>query len=103
MLFIFILITGRIKGVVSFLKKDIHSLCYIHCVAHKEHLNSLNIIIKTINTIKRNSILDRIFNSYVQIMAKTIQEYYYIQKLDGYLKANVLLDSMNCTIIYLNT
>ena len=71
MLFIFILITGRIKGVVSFLKKDIPSLFYIHCVAHREHLlakhissdlfNSLNIIIKTSNTIKRNSLHDRIF------------------------------------------
>ena len=38
MLFIFILITGRIKGVVFFLKKDIPSLCYIHCIAHREHL-----------------------------------------------------------------
>ena len=71
LLFIYILITEKIKGVVSFLKKDIPSLFYIHCVAHREHIiathlssdlfNSLNIIIKTINTIKRNSLHDRIF------------------------------------------
>ena len=43
MLFIFILITGRIKSIVAFLKKDIPSLFYIQCVTNREHLIAIHL------------------------------------------------------------
>ena len=63
---------------------DIPSLFYIHYVAHREYLiakhlssdlfNSLNIIIKTINTIKRNRLHYRIFQQLCKDNGDTIQE-----------------------------
>ena len=64
---------GRINGVSALLKKEILTLFTMHCVIHREHLivknvdsnlfDSLDIIIKFINKIKRNSLHKRIFNS----------------------------------------
>ena len=68
-----VLLIGRINGVAALLKKEIPTLFTMHCVIHREHLiatnldsnlfDSLDISIKCINKIKRNSLHERIFKS----------------------------------------
>ncbi len=63
---------GRYRGFTSLLKREIsHPILTVHCVTHREHLvakningrlnDALQLVIKTVNKLKSNSLSDRIF------------------------------------------
>ena len=90
---------GKYSGVVSCLKKDNPSLFSIHCIVHRQHLvakelsvklnHSLNIIIRTVNKIKRSfsnvevAYQRECFQNYVMTMTRHIIMFWCTPKSDG--------------------
>ena len=62
---------GRYRGFLAYLKKEVPNAITVHCVIHRQHLvvknlsarlhNSLQYVIKAINTIRSRSLNDRLF------------------------------------------
>jgi hypothetical protein len=63
--------TGRYRGCVAYLKREVPTIFAIHCVIHRQHIvaknlsvrlhNSLNTVITAVNKIKANALNDRLF------------------------------------------
>lgn len=73
---------GRYRGFLAYLKKEVPNAFTVHCIIHRQHLvaknlstrlhNSLQYVIKAINTIRSSSLNDRLFK---QLCIENDEEY----------------------------
>lgn len=66
--------TGRYKGFIAYLKKAVPDVFCINCIIHRQRLvtkklsgrmhDALSVVIKVVNHIKSNSLLDRLFREF---------------------------------------
>lgn len=74
--------TGRHKGFIAHLKQAVPNVLAIHCIIHRQHLvakslnerlhSSLHYVIRAVNTIRSNSLHDRLFS---QLCSENDEDY----------------------------